>query len=133
MVAHSEKELAAPTFKKTFGHHPVLAFLDHDEGGTGEALAGLLRRGNANANNAADLVATMDAALAALPATLQRRALIRVDGGGYSHAFERPPLSGAAWLPCAATRNDRERFRQCPASTFFRTAMMTAHTSTKSE
>ena len=87
VIAHSEKELAAPTFKKTFGHHPVLAFLDHGDGGTGEALAGLLRRGNANANNAADLIATMDAALAALPATLRSRVLVRVDGGGYSHAF----------------------------------------------
>jgi Transposase DDE domain group 1 len=50
VVAHSNKELAAPTFKRTFGHHPVLAFLDHGDGGTGEALAGVLRRGNANAN-----------------------------------------------------------------------------------
>src|SRR5215207_9573604 len=87
VVAHSAKELAAPTFKKTFGHHPVLAFLDHGEGGTGEALAGLLRRGNANANTAADLIAAMDAALAGLPATVRGRVLIRVDGGGYSHAF----------------------------------------------
>ena len=87
VVAHSTKELAAPTFKRTFGHHPVLAFLDHGEGGTGEALAGLLRRGNANANNAADLTDTMDVALAALPAALRRKVLIRVDGGGYSHAF----------------------------------------------
>ena len=87
VVAHSDKELAAPTFKKTFGHHPVLAFLDHGEGGTGEALAGLLRRGNANANNAADLITTMDAALASLPEPLRKRVLIRVDGGGYSHAF----------------------------------------------
>jgi Transposase DDE domain group 1 len=87
IIAHSDKELAAPTFKHSFGHHPVLAFLDHGDGGTGEALAGLLRRGNANANTAADLIAVMDAALAALPAALRQRALIRVDGGGYSHAF----------------------------------------------
>jgi Transposase DDE domain group 1 len=87
VVAHSTKELAAPTFKRSFGHHPVLAFCDHGDGGTGEALAGLLRAGNANANTAADLITTMDAALAAVPEPLRARVLIRVDGGGYSHAF----------------------------------------------
>ena len=45
VVAHSEKELATPTFKRTFGHHPVLAFLDHGDGATGEALAGQSREG----------------------------------------------------------------------------------------
>jgi Transposase DDE domain group 1 len=87
VVAHSDKELAAPTFKRTFGHHPVLAFLDHGEGGTGEALTGSLRRGNANANNAADLIAILDAALASVPEQLRSRVLIRVDAGGYSHDF----------------------------------------------
>jgi hypothetical protein len=29
VVCHSEKELAAPTFKKTFGFHPMLAFCDN--------------------------------------------------------------------------------------------------------
>src|SRR5215207_5412253 len=38
---HSEKEQAAPTFKSTFGYHPILAFLDN----SGEFLAGLLRPG----------------------------------------------------------------------------------------
>ncbi len=49
VVCHSEKEQTAPTFKHTFGYHPMLAFLDN----TGEALAGLLRAGNAGANTAA--------------------------------------------------------------------------------
>lgn len=40
VVCHSEKEHAAPTFKKTFGYHPMLAFLDN----TGEFLAAQLRR-----------------------------------------------------------------------------------------
>lgn len=43
VTCHSEKEAAAATFKGGFGYHPVLAFLDN----TGEALAGLLRPGNA--------------------------------------------------------------------------------------
>ena len=87
VIAHSEKEDARPTYKRTFGHHPVLAFLDHGAGGTGEALAGLLRPGNANANNATDLVTTLDSALAQLPEDLRARVLVRSDGGGYSHKF----------------------------------------------
>lgn len=87
VIAHSDKELAAPTFKRSYGHHPVLAFCDHGDGGTGEALAGLLRAGNTNANTAADLIATLDAGLAALPEPLRKQVLIRSDGGGYSHAF----------------------------------------------
>lgn len=87
VIAHSEKEDARPTYKRTFGHHPVLAFLDHGAGGTGEALAGLLRPGNANANNATDLVTTLDAALDQLPDDLRHRVLVRSDGGGYSHRF----------------------------------------------
>jgi hypothetical protein len=38
---HSEKEPAAPTFKSSFGYHPILAFLDN----SGAFLAGLLRPG----------------------------------------------------------------------------------------
>ena len=87
VIAHSDKEDASPTYKRTYGHHPVLAFLDHGAGSTGEALAGLLRPGNANANNATDLVTTLDAALAQLPADLRARVLVRSDGGGYSHRF----------------------------------------------
>jgi hypothetical protein len=46
-IAHSEKENAAATWKKTFGFHPLLCFLDRPEVAGGEALAGLLRPGNA--------------------------------------------------------------------------------------
>jgi len=87
ITAHSEKQDARPTYKRGFGHHPVLAFLDHGDGRTGEALAGLLRPGNANANNAVDLTTTLDLALAQLPDALRGRVLIRSDGGGYSHGF----------------------------------------------
>jgi hypothetical protein len=65
--AHSEKEGASPMFKRTFGFHPVLAFVDHGAEGTGEPLAALLREGRANANNAADQIALVDAALASSP------------------------------------------------------------------
>ena len=54
LTAHSEKEQAAPTFKRGFGFHPLLAFVDHGVAGTGELLSFLLRRGNAGSNTAAD-------------------------------------------------------------------------------
>jgi Transposase DDE domain group 1 len=77
--AHSEKEGASPTFKRTFGFHPVLAFVDHGAEGTGEPLAALLREGRANANNAADQIALVDAALAQLPEPVRGRVLVRGD------------------------------------------------------
>ncbi|ETZ96720.1 putative transposase, partial [Mycobacterium kansasii 732] len=54
VTAHSEKEKAAPTFKRGFGFHPLCAFVDHGSAGTGESLAILLRAGNAGSNTAAD-------------------------------------------------------------------------------
>src|SRR5690606_28013343 len=54
VTAHSEKEDAAPTYKRGFGFHPLLAYLDHGAGGTGEPLAGVNRPGNANAGTATD-------------------------------------------------------------------------------
>lgn len=60
VTCHSEKEGTAATFKGGWGYHPILAFLDN----TNEALAGLLRPGNAGANTAADHVRVTDLALA---------------------------------------------------------------------
>ena len=48
LTAHSEKESATRTWKKTFGFHPLLAYADHGAGGTGEPLAGLLRLSRAS-------------------------------------------------------------------------------------
>lgn len=90
VIAHSEKEAAAPTFKRTFGHHPLLAFLDHTgagPGGGGEPLAALLRPGSANANNSADHITVFDLALAQLPEAVRARVLARTDGGGGTKAF----------------------------------------------
>lgn len=69
--AHSEKEGATPNFKRGFGFHPMLAFVDHGVGGTGEPLAAMLRPGRANASDAADQIAVLDAALAQLPETVR--------------------------------------------------------------
>ena len=70
--SHSDKEHATPNFKRGFGFHPMLAFVDHGAGGSGEPLVGLLRPGKANANDAADQIAVLDAALAQLPHTCGR-------------------------------------------------------------
>jgi len=89
VTAHSDKELAAPTFKRGFGFHPLLAFVDHagGEGPGGEPLAGLLRKGSANANDSADHIAVLDLALAQLPEHLRGRVLVRTDSGGGTKAF----------------------------------------------
>ena len=47
--AHSDKHGAAGTYKGGFGFYPLLAFLDRGDG-SGEALAGILRPGNAGFN-----------------------------------------------------------------------------------
>ena len=94
-IAHSEKENAAATWKRTFGFHPLLAFLDRPEIAGGEALAGLLRKGNAGSNTAADHIEVLDMALAALPGHARPRpgqddgprVLARSDSAGATHAF----------------------------------------------
>ena len=91
VISHSEKDGAAPTFKRTFGHHPLLAFLDHGAGGSGELLAALLRPGNAGSNTAADHIEVTRQALAAVPGINAsrpgRKVMIRTDGGGASKKF----------------------------------------------
>jgi hypothetical protein len=87
VAAHSEKEQARPTWKRTFGFHPLTAFADHGPNGSGEPLAILLRPGNAGSNTAADHVETARLALAQLPARLRRKVLVRADAGGGTHEF----------------------------------------------
>jgi hypothetical protein len=87
VTAFTEKEQAAPTWKKTFGFHPLTAFADHGPEGSGEPLAIMLRPGNAGSNTAADHIEAAKLALAQLPAHLRRRVLIRADSGGGTHEF----------------------------------------------
>jgi Transposase DDE domain group 1 len=87
VIAHSEKEQAAPTWKKTFGHHPMTAWADHGEAGNGEPLALVLRPGNAGSNTAADHIETARLAIAQLPPHLRRTVLVRADSGGGTHEF----------------------------------------------
>jgi Transposase DDE domain group 1 len=87
VTACSEKEQARPTWKKTYGHHPLTVFADHGAVGAGEALVVLLRAGNAGSNTAADHIQATRLALAQLPRHLRRRVLIRTDSGGGTHEF----------------------------------------------
>ncbi len=87
VTAHSEKEGAAPTYKRGFGFHPLLAFVDHGPGGTGEPLAALLREGNAGANTASDHILVLDEALAQLPEADRAGVLVRGDSGAGTKGF----------------------------------------------
>ena len=84
VVAHSEKEQAAPTFKGTFGFHPLGVWCDN----TTELLAARLRAGNAGANTAADHIEVLGAAITQIPATHRKHLLVRADGAGASHALD---------------------------------------------
>ena len=82
---HSDKEGAAPTFKKGFGYHPLTAWIDHGTGqGGGECAVIMLRPGNAGSNTAADHVEIIRRALdqAGLGPRPGRRVLVRIDGAG---------------------------------------------------
>jgi hypothetical protein len=93
VTCRTDKQDAAPTWKRTYGHHPLLA-MDAERG---EVLACLLRPGNAGSNTAADHVIVLGAAVDALPAREQAghrpgdpaativEILARADAGGASH------------------------------------------------
>ncbi len=85
VTAHSDKEGAAPTYKRGYGFHPILCYLE------GEALAGLLRAGNAGANCAADHIAVLLDGLDQLPEAVREdpgtQILVRADAAGCTHEF----------------------------------------------
>lgn len=84
VTAHSDKERAAGNYKHGFGFHPLLCY----EAETEEALAGILRSGNAGANTACDHISVLDAAVAQLPEQARGPGLlVRADSGGATHAF----------------------------------------------
>ncbi|HUH70078.1 MAG TPA: IS1380 family transposase [Mycobacterium sp.] len=80
--SHSDNQHAAGNFKGGYGFHPLLAWCDN----TGELLVVIARAGNAGSNTAADHVAIIDAAIAAIPPKWRRNLLITIDGAGCSHA-----------------------------------------------
>jgi len=80
IVVHSEKDQAAGHYKGGFGFNPLIAACGR------EILAGILRPGNAGANNAEDHLALLDLALEQLPAqALDGEILARSDSAGASH------------------------------------------------
>jgi hypothetical protein len=84
ITAHSEKERAAGNYKHGFGFHPLLCY----ESETEEALAGMLRPGNAGANTAVDHISVFEQALAQLPEqTKTPGLLVRADSGSATHVF----------------------------------------------
>jgi DDE family transposase len=93
--AHTEKEGAAVNFKGTFGFHPMLAYLD----GSREALAGVLRPGNAPAHGAADQIAVLDEALEQLP--------LKVVADPECEIVMRADAAGSARELCQAARDAR--------------------------
>jgi len=83
ITAHSEKDGAAGTFKGGYGFHPLLAYLDDSH----DALAGLLRPGNAGANTASDHIDIVDLALEQLPREVVETAqiIVRTDSAAATH------------------------------------------------
>ena len=87
VTSHSDKEGAAGTYKGGYGFHPILAYCDEP----GEALAGLLRPGNAGSNTAADHIAVIQDALVQVPGELIEtiEILVRTDSAGATHEGHR--------------------------------------------
>lgn len=83
VIAHSEKEQASATFKRTFGFHPLGVWCDN----TGEFLTAQLRTGRAGSNTATDHITVLSDAIAQVPAAHRKDLLIRADGAGSSHAL----------------------------------------------
>jgi hypothetical protein len=118
VTAHSDKEGAAPTWKKGYGFHPLGAWLAN----TRECLAMLLRPGNVGSNTFADHKEVLAAALRQVPARFRRKILVRVDGAGASHELiehllslsspKKEVLFTCGWTIMAA---DEDALRQVPA------------------
>lgn len=122
VIAHSDKQDAAATWKRPYGHHPLTAFLDHGPGGTGEPVAALLRPGNAGSDTAADHITITQLALAQLPKRYRRgrQTLIRTDSTGGTHAFVSWLAKRGRWLSCSVgmtvTEAIHEHVLKVPAS-----------------
>src|SRR6266851_4534314 len=118
ITAHSDKQGAAPTFKKGYGFHPLGAWLAN----TSESLAMLLRPGNAGSNTVADHLRVLGAALAQIPAGRGSKLLVRVDGAGATHDLVKHLLSlgtrrRTALFTCGwmITEADEAAIRKLPA------------------
>lgn len=107
--SHSEKEDARPTWKKGFGFHPPISFLDHGTEGTGEPLAILLRPGNAGSNTVTDHIQVVKDSLKQLPKEHRsgRKVMIRTDSAGGTHGFLEWPSAKHRNLALQGSRGNR--------------------------
>jgi len=117
VTASSDKEGAAPTWKKGYGFHPLGAWC----ASTRECLAMLLRPGNAGSNTFTDHEEVLAAALRQVPARFRRKVLVRVDGAGASHELVKHLLSLSSARKCVLftcgwmiTAADEDAIRQVP-------------------
>jgi hypothetical protein len=115
VAAHSDKELAAGTYKRGYGFHPICCYLDE----TGEALAAILRPGNAGSNTAEDHFRVLGLALDQLPAEDLDREIL----GGRTPGARRTGSPPTAARPTSASRSATSstkpcarRSSRCPAS-----------------
>jgi hypothetical protein len=118
VTASSDKEGAAPTWKKGYGFHPLGAWLAN----TRECLAMQLRPGNAGSNTFADHREVLAAAIRQVPARFRGKIMVRVDGAGASHdlvghllslsSARRTLLFTCGWMITAA---DEDAIRLLPA------------------
>jgi hypothetical protein len=100
VIAHSDKDGAAGTYKGTFGFHPLLAYVDHGPGATGEPIAGLLRAGNAGSGTATDHIAVVEQMLTALPVTPQQVPMLVQRLGRRQPCLRRRAARGGDRLQC---------------------------------
>ncbi|GAA2017551.1 IS1380-like element ISMsm3 family transposase [Nocardiopsis rhodophaea] len=83
ITSASKKHGAEPTFKHTYGFHPLAAWCAN----TGECLAMQLRPGNAGANTVTDHIGVLTQALDQIPGSSSAKLLIRADGAGATHGL----------------------------------------------
>ncbi len=96
VTAYSDKQDAAPTYKRGYGFHPLVVRCDE----TNEPLAAMLRPANAGANNTTDHIALLGETVVSLPeeyraghqrgdspAAVTHPILVRADSAGATHGF----------------------------------------------
>ena len=118
VTASSDKEGAAPTWKKGYGFHPLGAWCRN----TRECLGMLLRPGNAGSNTFTDHKEVLAAALRQVPARFRKKIMVRVDGAGASHDLighllslsspKKTLLFTCGWMITRATRTPSARSPQ---------------------
>ncbi len=96
VTSHSEKEDAAPTYKRGFGFNPLAVWCDN----TNEPLAAMLRPGNAAPNDTDDHLELLERAVLGIPpeyrlgheegddpTVVVHPILVRADSAGATHRF----------------------------------------------